>query len=167
MPGTEIPKWFNHQSVENSISFWVGHKVLKLAVCLAFEPTDNSYGVGVSINGCEISSDYQKGEDSNNLWLFSISRQFLQKHLNDSNPAERNHFEVTYEIHFRGSEPRNPKVIKRWGVHVECSCPPREFSIPNAIHDDDDDGCDYLEAEEYQPTHQKKRRRRISASSGP
>uniref|UniRef100_A0A2N9I9N4 TIR domain-containing protein n=1 Tax=Fagus sylvatica TaxID=28930 RepID=A0A2N9I9N4_FAGSY len=89
---------------------------------------------------------------------------FLQKHLNDSNPAERNHFEVTYEICFYGPKPQNPKVIKRWGVHVECICPPLEFSIPNAIHDDDDDGCDinylselpfygsdYLEAEEYQP----------------
>ena len=84
--------------------------------------------------------------------------------MNDSNPAERNHFEVTYKTTFYGSKPQNPKVIKRWGVHVECSCPPLEFSIPNVIHDDDDDGCDinylselpfygsdYLEAEEYQP----------------
>ena len=100
------------------------------------------------------------------LWLFSKSIQFLQKHLNDSNPAKRNHFEVTYKIHFDVPKPQNPKVIKRWGVHVECSCPTQEFSIPNAIHDDDDDGYDYLDAEEYQPTHQKKRRR-ISASSGP
>ncbi|GMY18715.1 TMV resistance protein N-like [Fagus crenata] len=68
-----------------------------------------------------------------------------------------------YEIHFHGPKPRNPKLIKRWGVHVECICPPLEFSIPNGIHDDDDGcdinylselpfyGSDYLEAEEYQP----------------
>ena len=105
-------------------------------------------------------------EASSILRLFSKSIQFLQKHLNDSNPAERNHFEVTYKIDFNGPKPQNPKVITRWGVHVECICPPLEFSIPNAIHDDDDDGYDYLEAEEYQPTH-KKKRRRISASSGP
>ena len=174
LPGTEIPEWFNHQSVENSISFWVGHKVSKLAVCLALESGDYDYSVFVSINGFDINEYHKNGKDSNKLWFFSRSIQSLQKHLNDSNPAERNHFEVTYEIHFRGSDddddevtqiqPQNPKVIKRWGVHVECICPPLEFSIPNANHDDDDDGCDinylselpfygfdYLEAEEYQP----------------
>ena len=166
LPGTEIPEWFNHQSVENSISFWVGHKVSKLAVCLALESGDYDYSVFVSINGFDINEYHKNGKDSNKLWFFSRSIQSLQKHLNDSNPAERNHFEVTYKTIVYGSKPQNPKVIKRWGVHVECICPPREFSIPNAIHDDDDDGCDYLEAEEYQPTHQKKKRR-ISASSGP
>uniref|UniRef100_A0A2N9I5F0 C-JID domain-containing protein n=1 Tax=Fagus sylvatica TaxID=28930 RepID=A0A2N9I5F0_FAGSY len=164
LPGTEIPKWFSHQSVENSISFWVGHKVSKLAGCIALEPADNSYFVYVSISGFKISEYIKYGKDSNKLWFFFRSIQLLQKHLNVSNPAERNHFEVTYKIHFDGPKPQNPKVIKRWGVHVECICPPLELSIPNAIHDDDDDGCDinylselpfygsdYLEAEEYQP----------------
>ena len=32
--GTEMPKWFNHQSVDNSIFFFVGRKFLKLAVCI-------------------------------------------------------------------------------------------------------------------------------------
>ena len=134
-----------------------------MAVCLALEPADNSYDVDVSINGFKISHLHKRIEYSNNLWLFSKSIQFLQKHLNDSNPAERNHFEVTYKTIVYGSKPQNPKVIKRWGVHVECICPPLEFSIPNAIHDDEDDGCDinylselpfygsdYLEAEESQ-----------------
>jgi hypothetical protein len=35
VPRTEIPKWFNHQSVENSISFWVGGKFPKLSVYIA------------------------------------------------------------------------------------------------------------------------------------
>ena len=108
---------------------------------------DYSYSVGVSINGSTIRHYYKYIEDSNNLWLFSKSIQFLQKHLNDSNPAEWNHFEVTYKIHFDGPKPQNPKVIKRWGVHVECICPPQEFSIPNAIH--------------------KKKKRRMSAYSSP
>ena len=32
--GTEMPKWFNHQSVDNSIFFFVGRKFLKLVVCI-------------------------------------------------------------------------------------------------------------------------------------
>jgi hypothetical protein len=152
------------------MSFWVGHKVSKLAVCIALEPADYSYSVDISIYGFKrigriLRFHHQGMKDSNNLLLFSASIQILK---NDSNPAEGTHFEVMYEIRFDGPKPQNPKVIKRWGVHVECICPPREFSIPNVIHDgdddDDDDGCDinylselpfygsdYLEAEEYQP----------------
>ena len=96
-----------------------------MAVCIALEPGDNYYFVDVYINGIFIRW-YQKkrmyhkyGKDSNELCFFSTSIQFLQKHLNDSNPAERNHFEVTYKIHFDGPKPQNPKVIKRWGVHVD------------------------------------------------
>ena len=32
--GTEMPKWFNHQSVDNSIFFFVGRKFPKLVVCI-------------------------------------------------------------------------------------------------------------------------------------
>ena len=171
VPGTEIPKWFNHQSVENSISFWVGRKFPKLAVYIALgldEEHSSDYGcdVYVSVNGFK-KRRYRNnlGVYSHYLLLFSRPQHFLQKHLNDSSPVERNHVEVTCEIEFYELEPQNLKVIKRWGVHVECICPPREFCILNASHDDDDDGCDdikylselpfygsdYLEAEEYQP----------------
>ena len=82
LPGTEIPKWFNHQSVENSISFWVGHKVSKFTVCIALEPGTNSYKFCVSINGFTIRYHHCIiVKDSNNLFLLSIPIQ--QKHLND------------------------------------------------------------------------------------
>ncbi|KAK7837198.1 putative wrky transcription factor 19 [Quercus suber] len=40
--GIEIPSWFNfnHQSVENSISFWVGCEIPKITLCIAFGPEE-------------------------------------------------------------------------------------------------------------------------------
>ena len=59
VPGTEIPKSlkFNHQSFGNSISFKVGCKFPKLAVCVASRPKlahliRRDIFVHVSINGC-------------------------------------------------------------------------------------------------------------------
>ncbi|KAK7837199.1 putative disease resistance protein rpp1, partial [Quercus suber] len=42
VPGIEIPSWFNfnHQSVENSISFWVGWEIPKITLCIAFGPEE-------------------------------------------------------------------------------------------------------------------------------
>ena len=169
--GTRIPR-FNHQSVEhNSISFWVGRKFPKLAVYIAFggdEAYDNNrlrrqYFVYISINGCkkrECTAWFEFSHAYNLLLLYSPPQRFLQQKLNESNPTDQNHVKVTYKtIRFSPDEPLN---VTRWGVHVECICPPQESGIPNlplltAGHDDDDvdywgelpfHGSDDLEAEE-------------------
>ena len=174
--GTEIP-WFNHQSVENnSILFWVGRKFPKLALYIAFggdEAHDKNHIVSacfvyISINGCKKHecvhlSLFQNAY--NLLVLYSPHQRFLQQKLTESNPTDQNHVEVTYKAQFlrydnliEFYEAPNPT---RWGVHVECICPPQESGIPNlplltAGHDDDVDywselpfyGSDDLEAEE-------------------
>ena len=132
--GTEIPKWFNYQSVGNSISFQqVGQKFPKFAVCIAFGPEAHIgecyCEVYLSINGCEkifYDSIFMK-EISNHLWLISISHQALLKKLNYSNLFEQNHVEVIWKIEnwkISSSSP-NPinltNIIKRWGVYVECT----------------------------------------------
>ena len=42
----KIPKLFNHQSIESSISFWVGPEFSTFAFCIAFHlvPLKDSYG---------------------------------------------------------------------------------------------------------------------------
>ena len=51
LPGSEIPTWFNHQNVGNSISFWVGRDCdyLKFFYCVVFEPNEWNVTVEVSL----------------------------------------------------------------------------------------------------------------------
>ena len=144
--GTKMPKWFNHQSVKNSIFFWVGRKFPKLAVCIFPGQEGFSGFVDIFINGYErCVYEYRMNQFGNNcnLHLFSPTQQSLQEHLNESNPTDQNHVEVTYRTLHNGYS------IKRWGVHVECIC--------HLVHDDDDD-VDYwseftfygFDDEEYQ-----------------
>ena len=163
--GTEIP-WFNHQSVENnSILFWVGRKFPKLALYFAFGTISihcNCH-VYISINGCNKSEKLDRFRIFNNiLCLYTPPQRRLQKNLNKSNPTDRNYVEITYETRGHVGQPNAEPPIKatRWGVHVECICPPQESGIPNlplltAGHDDVDYwselpfyGSDDLEAEE-------------------
>ena len=134
---TEMPKWFNHQSVENSIFFWVGRKFPKLAVCVVLGRLGFYGSVYISINGYKKREyEYIRHTGNNcNLHLFSPPQWSLQEHLNKSNPTDQNHVKVTYFVPL-------PNFIKRWGVHVECTCPPQEAAIPDlplltAGHDDD------------------------------
>ncbi|XP_050266979.1 disease resistance protein RUN1-like isoform X4 [Quercus robur] len=169
--GTEIP-WFNHQSVEsNSILFWVGRKFSQLALYFAFGTisVDCWCYYYISINGCKIGGSTSFIIYNNLLYFETIPHGLLQDYLNDSNPTDQNYVEITYET--RGhAEP--PIKATRWGVHVECICPPQESGIPNlplltAGHDDDVDywselpfyGSDDLEAEEeeYQSPHDTSR----------
>ena len=122
LPGTEIPKClkFNHQSFGNSVSFWIGKKISKLAVCIAFQSVEahkfRKFNVKISINGCNLlypDINYSWTEISEELWLFSVS-------LGQLNKLEQNKVEVICEI---------PDIIKWIGVNVECSCYPQNSDV--------------------------------------
>ena len=156
VPVTEIPRWLNskHQSVKNSISFHVGRKFPNVfAVYFAFglmwgiDPNNPIYlEVYLSINGFEKVqiSDFELDDVSDTLWVFSRSHLKLQKLLNESNPSDYNHVEVTYEWGEGTYDP--PFEIRRWGVKVECICCPQISSILSSMMaltlDDNDSDSD-------------------------
>ncbi|KAL0003875.1 hypothetical protein SO802_011436 [Lithocarpus litseifolius] len=106
--GTEMPKWFNHRSVENSIFFWVGPNFQNwLSVCVVCGPNEAqgcSHEFGnfyISVNVCEkrASKSFCRFENDYNLqYLHSPPRRLLQQYLNESNPTDQNH--VTYSIQY-------------------------------------------------------------------
>ena len=141
LPYREIPRWLNskHQSVGNSISFHVGCKFPNVfAVYFAFglekHPFDDfshyALNVYLSINGFEEVwiNEIVLGDDFDTLWVFSRSHLKLQKLLNESNPSDYNHVEVTYEWDLECSF-----ELRRWGVKVECICCPKKSSILSSM----------------------------------
>ena len=129
--GTEMLKWFNHQSVDNSIFFSVGRNFPELVVCIVPGP-EGFHGfhgfVEISINDNEnreyksirIGRTYVKASCSQ--CLFSLTKGSLQSHLDESNPTDQNRVKVS----IRHKSDDNGYSIKMWGVHVECTCSPQE-----------------------------------------
>ncbi|XP_075654344.1 TMV resistance protein N-like [Castanea sativa] len=144
LPGTGIPKSFkfNHQSFGNSISFKVGCKFPKLAVCVAFRSAKayldgRHFYVDVSFNGCKQCFRYTSTNESYEvLWLFSKSLGQLKR----PNLSEQNQVEV--EVEFYPYEPGNyTDYIKWWGVNVECICCPQKSDITYLPLPSDRNGC--------------------------
>ena len=126
--GTEMLKWFNHQSVDNSIFFSVGRNFPKLVVCIVPGLEDFDGFVEISINGYE-NREYESIHLSRNhileckQYLFSLTQwSLLQRHLNESNPTDQNRVKVS----IRCKSDDTCYSIKMWGVHVECTCSPQE-----------------------------------------
>ena len=134
VPGTEIPKClkFNHQSFGNSVSFWIGKKISKLAVCIitfrSVRVASLELDVKISINGCNLPYPmikYGWTEVSEELWLFSVS-------LGQLNKLEQNKVEVICEIpdlNYRTELGNHTDFIKWVGVNVECSCYPQNSDV--------------------------------------
>ena len=139
VPGTEIPRRLNfkHHSVGNSISFRVGRKFPNVfAVYFAFGPVPRPspavLNVYLSINGFEkvlinFITPYRDASDT--LWISSRSHLKLQKLLNESNPSDYNHVEVTYGL----IPPIRNLELRRWGVKVECICCTQKSSISSSM----------------------------------
>ena len=135
------PKWFNHPSVGNFTSFWVGLKFLNFFICIALKPKACIGGFGcevyLSINRCEkiCINAISMHENFDHLWLSSSSHWPLQNKFNDSNPFEQNHVEVLCKIEDRSDTSSSPPInvsaiIKGFVLHVECIHCPHKSGTP-------------------------------------
>ena len=152
VPRYEIPKWFNHQSVESSISFWIGLEFPTFALCLVFcldQLTDkDTYScvcvVHISINGHKrlliqrLFQDFQY----DHLWFYGAPQSLLQQKFGDLIQSDRNHVEISSKISHWTSKTggKIAPIIERLGVHVECICSPKStVIIPENGENVDDD----------------------------
>ena len=152
VPRYEIPKWFNHQSVESSISFWIGLEFPTFALCLVFcldQLTDkDTYScvcvVHISINGHKrlliqrLFQDFQY----DHLWFYGAPQSLLQQKFGDLIQSDRNHVEISSKISHWTSKTggKIAPIIERLGVHVECICNPKStVIIPENGENVDDD----------------------------
>ena len=161
LPYTEIPRWLNskHQSVGNSkvVEFRVGCKFPNVfAVYFAFglrpvpqlSVQDVYIVVYLSINGIEkvrITGFSLDRYSDDTLGILSRSHLKLQKLLDESNPSDDNHVEVTYEWAEETDRNNPPCEISRWGVKVKCICCPQKSSISSSMAltlDDNDSDSD-------------------------
>ena len=142
VPGNEIPNWFNHQSVRNFVSFWIGPKFPTIALCLAFGKEDACchfyYQVEITVNGRKrlFERTHNRGMRSDHLSFSCRPQNSLQKQFQDLNLGDRNHVELFSETFFQPFEPgKIAPIIKRMAVHVECICPPPPLHISGIFHD--------------------------------
>ena len=133
VPGNKVPKWFNHRSIESFISFSIGPEFPTISLCLAFGLLDDVLyeylcDVNISINGTkrELKVRLFDAIRCDHLWFYYRPHSSLQPLFQDLNLGDRNHVEISCKISYWTSKPRQVvPIIKRLGVHVECTCPPQ------------------------------------------
>ena len=168
VPGKKIPNWINHQSIESSISFWVGSKFPSIVVCVAFHliPLKNSYANNDNYGSirddviylvCDIHILTNSSKrrrmfrmhfyelKCDHLWFYGESHSQLQRDFRDLIQDDQNHVEISCKIaHWVSRNGKYAPVIARMGVHVECMCPPQNSIIIQHNSQNVDDNIELL-----------------------
>ncbi|KAL0009448.1 hypothetical protein SO802_010950 [Lithocarpus litseifolius] len=135
VPGKKIPEWFNHQSTESTILFWVGPEFPIFALCVAFHlvplkdsyADNDSYGfvhddiiswvcdLRIFINGHKrplLERAFFRFLKCDHILFLGMPHSQLQRKFGDLMQGDRNHVEISWI-----------------GVHVECICSPQNSVI--------------------------------------
>ncbi|KAF3963158.1 hypothetical protein CMV_012425 [Castanea mollissima] len=145
LPGTEIPKLFNHQSFGNSISFWVGQDFPAILLCIVFGLEEHignrfvpAFHLRLIIKCREKTVDILanvidgKGE-SDHLWVSFVPYGEFHETFDDLNLYDQNEVEIVFKTASTYDPPKITPTIKRCGVHTKCICP-QTFGESNLHH---------------------------------
>ena len=141
LPGTKIPKWFNHQNVGSSISFSIGWKLPTFAFCVAIKMEQKvhvPYEIGSCICSIYIYINGFKRRILSKTLLLDQSSFILFHYRRDSSLEDIiledwNDIKILCEC--SDYDPKIGKVtIERCGVHISCICPPCN-SVADSMED--------------------------------
>ena len=169
VPGKKIPKWFNHQSTESTILFWVGPEFPIVALCVVFHLVplkdsyidNDSYGfvrddiiswvcdLRIVINGHKrpfIESAFFRFLKCDHMWFLGTPHSQLLRKFGDLMQGDRNHVEISCKIsHWTSEFGKFAPMVARMGVHAECICSPLNSVIIQDNSQNVDDNCDNTE----------------------
>ena len=143
--GNQIPDWFNHQSVESSISLWVGPEFPTFALCLAFSRAgEDEYGyvcvVDIFANGHKqtLLKKFLCRKRRDHLWFYGVSHNLLQQDFRNLIQGDRNHVKISCKISCCTDETGGEiaPTIARMGIHVKCICGLHNSVISHENHDE-------------------------------
>ena len=145
LPGNKIPKWFNHQSIESSISLWVGPEFPTFALCVAFCLADeDEYNfacvVDIFTNGHKrtLVKKFFDKMHCDHRWFYGASHRLLQQEVGNLIQGDWNHVEISCKISLWTSTIGREiaPTIARMGVHVKCICGLHNSVICHENHDE-------------------------------
>ena len=136
IPGSKIPKWFNHQIVGSSISFSVGGKLPSFAFCVAIQVQlkdkvakkrdfiPGSYVINIFVNGYKIfhsdSLHLSTAPSYSYLWVVYMRDSSLEGIILNEGT------EVKLQFEFSNYDPEIAVItVEKCGVHVACMCSPQ------------------------------------------
>ena len=146
LPGTTIPKWFNHQSVGSSISFTISNvfKSSAFALCVALKvelkvnkPKRFEHftcSIYAFVDGCKERLMFRKfllDPSSSFIWFYFKEFQYRSSFIKN---IRYSHNDIKLQCKLSNYDPKLVEVtIERCGVHVACICSPHNSTACRSI----------------------------------
>ena len=147
LPGTTIPKWFNHQSVGSSISFSIfdGFESSAFALCVALKVElkvnkpkrfeNFTCSVYAFVNGCKerlMCRQFLLDPSSSFMWFYFKEIKYWDLFIKNIKFSCN---DIKLQCKISNYDPKLVEVTtERCGVHVPCTCSPRNSASCRSLY---------------------------------